>query len=92
MKTSILCLPILALCGCAIDFGAHVRRDTYDTNGVHLVETGSIRPSVTWGDAAQVKAKQRVSNTKSGNSIGLTGFDQETSASNVAPIISSAGG
>lgn len=92
MKTLITGFSCLLFCGCAIDFGARVKQTTTDTNGVIHVYEGSIRPAVTWGDATQAKAKQRISNTKSGNSIGVIGFDQETSASNVAPIIKSTGG
>lgn len=97
MKTTIALVTVLALIitGCAMGGGAHAHKRTVTTltNGVEIVETVDSRllPFVAWGDARNSIGRERVSNTKTGNSIGIDGVDQETSATNVAPIMKSGG-
>lgn len=93
MKTSIISVGLVALVcsGCAIGGGVSVYKKGTDTDGVVFIEKASVRPFITWGDAAQAIIKQRVSNTKNGNAIGQEGYSGETSASNVAPIVGASG-
>jgi hypothetical protein len=93
-----LCLVALSavalFTGCAIGGGASVRRDVTTgagTNSVHTVEKARLHPFVAFGDAVQQVGKMKVGNTKTGNSIGVTGYDSETSATNVPAVIQSAG-
>ncbi len=88
-KLIILSLLSAIVSGCAIGGGAYARRDTYQTNGVHTIEKVRTYPFIATGDAVQQIGKLKASNTKTGNAIGVTGLEQETSATNVAPIINS---
>lgn len=92
-KLFLLCLALCAVAlftSCAGFGGAKVTKESWDTNKVHTIETATIRPSIAFGDAVNQIAKIKAGNTKTGNSIGLTGYEQETSATNIAPIIKSA--
>ncbi len=77
--------------GCAMDLGSRVHRQAVDTNGVATIENATVRPSITFGDATQTKAKQRLSNTRTGNSIGITEESQQSTSTNLPAIIGSAG-
>jgi hypothetical protein len=48
-------------------------------------------PFIAWGDARQIIANQKVSNTKSGNTIGQSGFEQEVTTTNLPANIRAAG-
>ncbi len=87
MKKLLLLFLVAIVSGCAIGGGAYVRRDTITTNGVHTIEKARVHPFIAFGDAVQQVGKMKASNTKTGNAIGVTGIDQETSATNVAPIL-----
>jgi hypothetical protein len=82
---------LLTLTGCALDGGAYVRRDIYETNGTHTVEKGRLHPALAFGDARNSIGQRKISNTKTGNSIGTREVSQETSATNVAPIMHEGG-
>lgn len=81
------------LTGCAIGGGASVYKKTTmtGTNVTEEVVRGRTLPFIAWGDARQAITSQKVSNTKTGNSIGQGGLEQVTSATNVAPILHGAG-
>lgn len=85
-------LIIVLFSGCAIGGGASVySRTTNPTNGVESIDRGRTLPFIVWGDARQAIGSQKVANTKTGNSIGQQGLGQETSATNVAPILKGGG-
>jgi hypothetical protein len=106
MKTLILTRNILAgalaalwlvsLTGCAIGGGAKARKvvTTIKPNGDQVTEDfrSSTLPWIAWGDARLAMDRMKVSNTDKTQSIGFSGFETETSATNVAPILKSAGG
>jgi hypothetical protein len=89
----LLLLPLI-LTGCAIATAPRLRSTATTTNklGDVIVEVKETKGSafVTWGDAAQVVEKLRVSNGKT-HSIGLSGYDGETSSTNVPAIINAGG-
>lgn len=85
-------ISLFTLTGCVADFGGRARTVTTSTNGVTRTEISVLRPAIAWGDARQTLASRRAANTKTGNSVGEKGVDQETSATNVAGIVTSIGG
>ncbi len=108
MKTRILrfaagtvaavCISLLSGCvltGCVVAKAprAHTSITTTDPDGTVKEEVRDVRGAslVAWGDAKQSLEKLRVSNGKT-LTIGTSGYEQETSAENVAPIVNSFGG
>ncbi len=95
----LICLIIICLTGCAIGGGAlaskHLEHSWTDLEGLkHTVTSNDIvktKPWVAWGDSRQAIGSQKVSNTKSGNAIGQTGLEQETTSTNLPAIIGSGG-
>lgn len=90
-----LLLIALICSGCATATAPKMRSETWTTNKagdvIHEIKDTKGAAFVTWGDAGQVVEKLRVSNGKT-HSIGLSGYEGESSATNVAPILKSAGG
>lgn len=74
---------IATLTGCAMNFGATVTSKSTGTNGVQTVQEARQRPYFAFGDAVNQIAKEKLANTKAGNSIGIAGLEQETSGTNV---------
>lgn len=95
MKQLTILALIPFLSGCMIASRAHVRSDTWTTNKtgevVHEMRHTETPFVIAWGDAKAFIEKLRLSNGKT-HSIGITGFDVETSATNVAAIMKAGGG
>ena len=82
---------IFLFSGCAIGGGGEVFSQITTTNGVVEMKRAHMNRFLAVGDARNVMASQKISNTKTGNSIGQSGLEQETTATNAAAIIGSAG-
>lgn len=92
-KLAILATLSAALAGCLTSCAigtAKVSKSFTNTNGIPEFQKAQTR-FVAWGDARNAINAQKISSTKTGLSIGQTGFEQETSATNVAGIIGSGG-
>lgn len=94
-KTHIFLIPVLMfLLGCATSTAPNMRSETWTTNKagdvIHEVKETKGAAFITWGDAAQVMEKLRITNGKT-HGIGITGYEGEASATNVAPTIDAAG-
>ena len=89
----VIALAVLAS-GCAIATAPRVKSTTTTTakTGEVVVEEKETKGAgfIVWGDAKAMAEKIKVSNGKT-HSIGVSGESTETAATNVAPIISSAG-
>lgn len=87
-------LPVILLLGCATATAPKMRSESWTTNKVgdvtHEVKETKGSAFITWGDAAQIMEKLRITNGKT-HGIGITGYESETSATNVAPTIDAAG-
>lgn len=95
-KTHFLLIPVLTLLlGCATATAPKMRSESWTTNKAgdvtHEFKETKGSAFVTWGDAAQVMEKLRITNGKT-HGIGITGYEGESSGTNIAPIINSAGG
>lgn len=81
--------------GCAIAHAPRLHSDTTTTlkdgTVIHEVKDSKGLGFVSWGDAQQMLEKSRISNGKT-HSIGVSGYEENTSATNVAPILNSLGG
>ena len=88
-------IPVLFLLGCATSTAPTMRSESWTTNKVgdvtHEVKETKGSAFITWGDAAQIMEKLRITNGKT-HGIGISGYESETSATNVAPVMNAAGG
>ena len=86
------CLALVA--GCATRGSARLHSETWTTNSAggvtHEVRDLTTPRSVTWGDATQSVDKERFSNGKT-LSVGTTGYDAETTTTNLPAIVRSGG-
>ena len=90
---SVACF-LLLFTGCVVATSSRIHSDTWTTNKAGEV-THEIRDMRTpgilaWGDAKAFIEKLRMSNGKT-QSIGLSGFDTETTTTNL-PAVMKAGG
>lgn len=94
MKNLILIVAVAVLCGCATATAPKMRSESWTTNKVgdvtHEIKETKGAAFVTWGDAAQVMEKLRITNGKT-HGIGITGYEGDASATNVAPVVNAAG-
>ncbi len=93
MKTNLIrniltVAAIALLAGCAVGGGAKVTKTVAVENGVtNSTETATTRPFIAFGDAVQKVSSVKAGNTKTGNSINVTGVDQETSGTNAVQFM-----
>lgn len=90
-------LWLYALSGCAIGGGAVAKKTVtrYDKEGkITTVDdfTSRTRAWVAWGDARLAMDRMKVSNSEKTQSIGFSGFETETTTTNVPAILKGAGG
>lgn len=94
MKNMILIVAIAVLCGCTTSTAPRLHSESWTTNKVgdvtHEIKDTKGSAFINWGDASIIVDKFRVSNGKT-HSIGVSGYESETSATNVAPVVNSAG-
>jgi hypothetical protein len=80
--------------GCAIGGSARLHSDIWTTNKLgeitHEVRDMKTPRFVTWGDSSQSADKMRFSNGKT-LSVGFTGYEAETTTTNLPAIIKSGG-
>ncbi len=83
---------LLALAsGCAIATSPRASATLTHPDGTVEVRESKGSAFIAWGDARATLDKLRVSNTTKTQSIGTSGTELETSATNVAPILGGAG-
>lgn len=95
MKRIVLLVAVaLAATGCATKTAERMTSQSWTTNKAGDV-TYEIKRSkgaafVTWGDAHQMLEKARLSNGKT-HSIGLSGYDSETTTTNIPALLKGGG-
>lgn len=94
MKT-ILLVAVLLAAGCATKTAERMYSESWTTNKVgdvtHEIKKTKGPGFITWGDAQQMMEKFRASNGKT-HSIGMSGYDSETTTTNLPAILKGAGG
>lgn len=95
IRTIICGLLLCGGMGCATKTAERMSSRTWTTNrlGDVIYEEKETKGAafMTWGDARQLVEKARLSNGKT-HSIGLSGYDSETTTTNVPAILKGAGG
>lgn len=94
MKKFLLLIPFFLLAGCATKTAERMTSQLWTTNksGDVTYEIKETKGSffMTWGDARQLLDKSRLSNGKT-HSIGLYGYDSETTTTNIPALMKGAG-
>ncbi len=81
-------VAIALLAGCAVGGGAKATKSASVEGGVtNTTETVTTRPFIAFGDAVQKVSSVKAGNTKTGNSINVTGVDQETTGTNAVQFM-----